>query len=567
MTEHNLATPKPAAASTPARAMLPSFDELIRSTEADYVTAGNSLAQAVERFETLEEAGGRIAGFTEGIDRVAAASVQLDASFRGAIDEVETAVAPLAELAATGDELNNCVTVMKNRVRTMRVLSINARVVIASISGETSGLMGFADDVRDAGTRIEAVLASVGDSLEHLRGSAAEVSANGERLHTLLGERAISMLSRLADDLETYKSGIQTLTSSGGLLVERGERLRRAVTAAVFALQAGDALRQRLEHCRVIAESMLDPSLRADSKAIGLLLRRQFEDLSARHRDEVGKAADALAAAQDETRAFLGEIGTLVPESDGPGSELHAAVGAIFALLEECAQAQEALHAGAQLMTERMREMLNAMADFTALGGRMRYIALNAVIACAGLGPEGDPLKAISHELRELADDCIEKQAQMQTLFQKLDGVWSAMNQRLDVASETMGGVVKASAQEIDASLAELATDLAAEGARIDKARSGLEEVVASGSDALRNNVAAVGKLAGTVVGGTEAPGGAVELTDAGRDVAARLRAVLSIEQERRVHDDWFRSVCGEAPPVPAPPAPAPANTLEDVFF
>lgn len=542
------------------------IEELIRTTETDFLRAGTSLAAAVDQFQTLEGAAGDIAGLSADVEGVAGAARSLDASLRAAMEQTGKGLAPLPVLSEIGAELDECVSVMSQRVRTMRVVSINARVVIATMDSSVSGLSRFADDVRDVGGEIEAVLVKLGAALADLRGGSSVVASGGERLRSILGERTTYALSELTGNLGRYERGLDHLTSSGGALARRGEGLRREVTAAVLALQAGDALRQRLEHCAAVLEAASEADAAADGDRLLHLARCHLDDLAAHHRAEVGKAADALEAAGGEARQFLGEIAGLVSTPDGPGTSLQAAVRSVGSLLKECGAATDALHAGATVMTDRMNDMLGFIAEFAALGERIRYIALNAVIACAGLGAEGDPLKAISSQLRELAEDSIERQRQMQVQINRLEAEWTTMHDGLAVASETLRVAVSDAAGRIERCLADLHAKLEVEGARIEAARRGLNENLETGSDALGRHVAAFGGAHALALRVTPAHVPVGRLGAAVSATSSRLRALLTIEQERRIHDGWHRTVTGSASPPP-PTAAAASPALDDILF
>ncbi|MCF3932960.1 hypothetical protein L1787_05965 [Acuticoccus sp. M5D2P5] len=545
--------------------LLKAVKSLTRTSEADFLRAGTSLESALNRFERLEAAASQVAGLSDRVDEVAQAAMELDGNMRGAIDEVANGLGPITELSTIGARLGECLAVMSQRVRTIRVVSINARVVIATMTSGASGLASFADDIRDVGSEIEAVLSRVDTALTDLRSSAEIVSTGGRRLTSVLGDKMARSLANLTDELVHYERGLGDLTRSGGGLAERSVRLRQAVTNAVMALQAGDALRQRLEHCAVIIETAQNPFSEPGPERLLLLTRFQLDDLAVRHRDEVGKAADALADAGAEAHHFLAEIGMLVPSPDGPGTALQAAVRTICDHLEECREATDALHTGAAAMTERMHEMLASMSDFAALGERIRYIALNAVIACVGLGSEGAPLTAISRQLRELAEECIERQNQMNALIDGIESTWTDMRGRLSLAAGTLQGDVARSAEGIEASLADLQSRLDAQGREIARARAGLDEDVAYGSDALQAQLASVEEVAAMALRLTPERVAPSPLSPAGAATSARLRALLTIEQERRVHDEWQRTITGEAPPAPnAAPAP---SSIDDILF
>lgn len=547
-----------------ARPLQSAIDELVRTTEADFLRAGTSLAAAVDRFETLEAAARDVATLSDRIEGVAEATQRLDDDLRKATEETRRGLAPLPEIPAIGAELDEHVAALSQRVRTMRVVSINARVIIATMTSGPAGLSRFADEVRDVGAEIEAVLAQVGAALVDLRSSSLTVSTSCARLESISGDATIRALARLTENLGHYEGALDHLTASGGALATRSERLRRAVMAAVVALQAGDALRQRLEHCSAILEAAFTAAGEPEARRLLLLTRCQIEDLAGRHRVEVGNAAGALQEARTEAHHFLDEISELVPKPDGPGTTLHAAIRSVCALLEQCRAETDALHAGAASMTERMHDMLESMTEFAALGERIRYIALNAVIACSGLGKEGDPLKAISGQLRELAEDAIGRRNEMQELIGRLETRWLAVQEGL-AASEALRGSVSGTAGDIERQLDDLHAQLATQGQRIESARDGLNEHIATGCTALERHVDAFSRIGDLTRQTTPASVPCATLDAAESQTIDRIRALLTIEQERRVHDECLRTVTGDAPA--AAPAPAAPPSLDDILF
>ncbi|WP_157961641.1 hypothetical protein [Acuticoccus kandeliae] len=536
-------------------------------TENVFTAAGDRLVAALDAFTALERDVAGIAEFalSDHAARLAKAVPDLASRCARSATEVTDALAPIESIAGTLGDMRAAVAGLKRLLGVMRLMSLNAQVIACTTKAEDVDLGSIADSVQRVATQVETIGRDIGERLTALESDAARVDAGGQALGAHFGERMHGMTRALAGDLDGFTEELGDLTTCGGRLGEAATRVRGAVTVAVGAMQAGDAHRQRLDH----VEAIFEAAGRGDTEerdAFHDLARLQLADALARHTVEVSRAISALREAETHIGTFREAVRVLLPAPGERGLALLAAVEEIEALLIRSREAQIVLDGDAAQLGASMRALLDAVGAFAETGKAMRYISFNSVIACVGLGEDGAAMRAVSEHLRTLAAEIAACRAELERQVGGLEEMWSRVSAGLARSQDDADAGAGAVASAIKRDLTSLGQSLTERLEELRQRNDAFGDVAAEGAALLGTHLGEVEALA-RAVDGWRVPGAPhFEPTEAFAARAAALRAVLSIECERTVHDEWA-GAHGLAPPPPASPRPAAQDDISAILF
>lgn len=322
--------------------------------------------------------------------------------------------------------------------------------------------------------------------------------------------------------------------------------IRAAVSKALLALQAGDAMRQGLEHADLVFRAACDPRIGAALRAAVLDLGgQQAAAAIERHRPHLHQLERELAEATARTEDFLHEVEDLFRPGRTGIKDLLDAYARIDGILDEGAGLQSALGEEARALSISVDTVQDIVHDIGAIEMRVNLIGINAVIACAGLGPDGLPLKVIAHQLRELVEESGGRVADLTSHLDAIRNSSRAVAELFERQSTEMQVIRDELETKVASGLAALRGSLAATRAAISDNQRLLAETLSEGLRAMTEHRDEIGRMAEALkaaVPETAAPT-ALHVSPQESDILAELRSLLSIEAERVVHDAWLARI------------------------
>ncbi|WP_292065915.1 hypothetical protein, partial [Marivita sp. XM-24bin2] len=392
-----------------------------------------------------------------------------------------------------------------------------------------------------------------GDALERARflGDLLTSSLNGP-------------VAALNSQLASFEDHINTLGSVSAEIADRSQSLMGASAQAVSGLQIGDTTRQRLEHVLVILEG--SATAFDESDALNALAAHQMQDIAHLHVEGVENVREGSTALQDGILTLVRDHLMIFEQRNG-SRKLKSQLDDIEDRIAQAVETQGLLMKFAQSLSREFEALTEVIAAGESFEARMRMIGINAVIACARLGPRGQALREIAGQLQQLARDA----------SARLPVVKTELAEMMDLASETIS-LLEAACERADA-LPEGAVRQLSDGVRdIGEAAYRSSEIVSairSTLDASRGWLAPVTEHAHLIEKTArmfnqhlhdDPYPGKVD------GVAADVFDIYTMERERDIHRKVILPPEGTPAPEPVvvetPTAPASVDdALDDIFF
>lgn len=234
--------------------------DAIKSTsalmEGRFLEIGQKLSASVEMLERLtalfaqlqiELDSPEMQSAIEGFARVASEVAALTGAQQGER-------AALTELSRIAAGLGHRIEEIHKEIRTIEVLTINARITASGIGPTGSDFLAYIGEIGQSLKLTETNLRQFRNDLmqvsEHLR--AASVSeADFDARHA---KTVAAIPKQLAQSIELIAARRRSAATAAGNVMARSQQVSNGISRVVTALQIGDATRQRMEHAQESAE-------------------------------------------------------------------------------------------------------------------------------------------------------------------------------------------------------------------------------------------------------------------------------------------------------------------------
>jgi hypothetical protein len=488
-----------------------------------------------------------------------------------------TEQADLAQLVDVVAAADHPISDLRRAVKMMGIVAINARVVAASIVGDSDDFDVFTHDIaklsESASTTIQDFTAVYRQLTDEV-GQAARQRGSFQNDHAeTLSDLAANMDNALAEVARQRAISVESSAETGRV----SRQIVGRIAGAVMALQVGDATRQRIEHveagletlCNLLEGGTLseDDAIAAQG-AIGGLQAAQLTAATDAFEGDVDDAGAALVDLSADARTIMAHSRSI--SGDGGGSPLAAlseAVRDAAVVLADCESERGKLELVATAVLRTVGTLLTHVEAVQEIEANMRLVSLNAAVKCAQLGPRGAALNVIARQLRELTGETVAAaEAAMAGLH---DAARLAQSFGAAANGDTAGrvGQLEQEAtvallllQGVDRSLAEALGTLERDGPNVIALLGHAAETFAdqaSISETMRD-------LALQIV--AEYPPGMPETPAALREVLAGLRKRYTMDAERKIHEQLFgKEVTVE--PEPAAQDDSEEIDLDDLFL
>ncbi len=523
------------------RRLADDFAQLRDQMEADFVAAGDRLIRACEQFQGLEAAMNRIAGLTEfhTIPRIVSAVQAFDRKVREQIGDIVQAIQPLLDLSARTQRVKTDILDLSRVVRTMGIVALNARVIVAGNDAGGRDLTGFTSDAELLISGAADNLRRMVTAIERLLSSSQQTRVAADEFNETLDTTVSSRLQDLTQELQVTEDWLGRTVSSSGALSLRAARVRSDMAATVMSLQSGDATRQRLDHIAVIliaAADAVKPGLRL---ALVDLARRQVDSASTEHLRNLRDACAALDRTGRGTLALLSDLDAAFAGRTRGVGPLNAAMAGLRDALSHCRARQTEFGGQTDTLRAAYRQIIDLADGLRGLDGKMHLVGMNAVIACANLGSQGLPLKETALQLQTLAASARALHEALGQSLSRMEDVSTRSQTALGTEGETLADLLGAEQASIAGLLDLVGAPLDEMRFLLDSRRTDLQSGTHLATEILGRHGRTFSALIDRVR--SIAPDAARGVADIGADlVVESLREILTMQQERDVHDDWL---------------------------
>jgi hypothetical protein len=321
------------------------------------------------------------------------------------VDVVTSADHPIAELRRT--------------VKMMGIVAINARVVAASVVGDSDDFDVFTTDIAKLSDSATATIHAFTTAYRRLTeevGQAARQRSQFESAHSDTLDALALDMERALDELARQRAVSVASTAETGRV---SRQIVGRIASAVMALQVGDATRQRIEHIESgieVLSSLIEQGLMTADEAVaarsamGGLQLAQLTAAADAFEGDVAEAGDALRDLAADAGAIMAQSRAVYGEGSKEGSSLatlNQAVRHAASVLRDCEAERTKLEVVANAVLDTVGVLLSHVEAVQEIEANMRLVSLNAAVKCAQLGPRGAALNVIARQLRELTGETV----------------------------------------------------------------------------------------------------------------------------------------------------------------
>jgi hypothetical protein len=308
---------------------------------------------------------------------------------------------------------------LRRTVKMMGIVAINARVVAASIVGDSDDFDVFTTDIAKLSEGATSTIQHFTTAYRQLTdevGQAARQRSQFENAHA-------DTLSVLAADMDVALSELarqRAISADGTAQTGRVSRqIVSRIASAVMALQVGDATRQRIEHVEagltalgdlLAAGNLQESDRHAASSLAGSLQVAQLSAAADAFENDVAEAGSALRDLAADARAIMDQSRAIYGQDGAEASSLTAlskAVRHAALVLRDCETERGKLESVATAVLSTVGTLLSHVEAVQEIEANMRLVSLNAAVKCAQLGPRGAALNVIARQLRELTGETV----------------------------------------------------------------------------------------------------------------------------------------------------------------
>lgn len=487
----------------------------------------------------------------------------------------------IGRLIAMAEHVSTPVTDLRRTVRTIRLIAVNARIVVAGLHGLDGDFAVLTTDMADLSRNVEGAVADFVGSYERLtttltvaRGASAAFSArHGGTLAAISGQIDAHLMT-----VDHYRARAAQKAREHE---DRTGQLRSGVSAAVAALQIGDITRQRIEHVEQALAALgagLDGNGRATCPAgnetlsmVSRLEAAQVEEAIDDFVAQVGGLATSLGGLADDAGAMMragnDEAEVLLSAGGTALGAINNNLKGICALFDDFEATHAELDRVAGDVALSLTGMIGHLEAIRAIERQVRMLGFNIAIQCTRIGDDGRALRVVARNLQELAGETVAAAGAIMSGLAEADATARLLAEHH--GSETAGdlaalkdeaGTAIASFEIVARRLRDHAAVMAKAGPRaVDLLRNAAGDV-SGRRDFCDDWRAALIRLQALASSCPEAPDAAA--LDA--TLIACLRALYTMDSERRLHDRLLGRA-GEG--MDDTPPSDDAAALDDIFF
>ena len=306
---------------------------------------------------------------------------------------------------------------LKRAVSSVGQVAINTRISAAQLPRGRSDFEAFTVDIVRLAEQAADSVGTFARVYERLADTLGTAEAKRAALEATQRRTLFGLKERLEESLAAAVERARQASLASGEIGELFSRISAGIASIVMALQIGDITRQRIEHVETGLAFLLDPDQSAEYAPGG-----NHEALvAAVCRLESAQAAQAAQDFERDVDRTVEAIHQLAADTEGivaNGRRIHedtvkASQTALAGLAEEvrraCALMRENETSRAELdeaalaVDTSLQDLLSCVKAVQSIKGGMHILGINMALKCAWLGPEGNTLNVIAHELRELA--------------------------------------------------------------------------------------------------------------------------------------------------------------------
>ena len=335
--------------------------------------------------------------------------------------------AALNELHALNREIGECLECLQHSIRTIGILTSNAKIEAARVDGAGNDFSNFTAEIAHLAKRAQETVGGYLDEHRKLVILLHNVGKTQAQFQHKYQDTLVSISADLDTTLKSVEARRHHAAASAVDIAERSMRINMAIGTAVMSLQVSDISRQRIEHIHSALEllqtgyessgeeeegtwagALDEPERDEITAAICGLQSEQLEDTIAEYDETVKKIHESLEQLVDECHSIANEgshvYGTTGQDAKSFLGALKSKLGDGMSLIRDCQIARSAVTDASAVVATTVRELQEKINTVNHIVLDMTIVGMNAALKSRQLGGLGRGLGIIADELRNYAN-------------------------------------------------------------------------------------------------------------------------------------------------------------------
>ncbi|MDR3467191.1 MAG: chemotaxis protein [Xanthobacteraceae bacterium] len=404
-----------------AEGAIASIGQINSRIEGAFAEAGEKLGRGLAIFEHLNQGLAQLSTELSGtnMEGAAAAFQEIAANLTLLADALPIESSLLGAIGAKAAEASAVLKLLLKHIQMISIISRSARIEAASLEGHRESFLSFTQEAFDLAQSVQSSIQDCARDQTHL---VAAVGLALGRQREFESRYRLELLSVGSDMTRSY-GGLQRQQADAVRLATttsaNAERIARSVGISIVSLQAGDSMRQRLEHvCRglrvvVDDEAPLAPDETRDASVadiVATLEADQLHDAIGQFDGEIRQIGQALGVLRSDVAGIV-EQGRALNGGEGDGSGrssfllgLKHNLSQASALIASCEQARRSVDEALAVVEQTLGKFRGEVSELSQAVADIILIGMNAGLKAGHLGTKGSSFVVIANELQTTAD-------------------------------------------------------------------------------------------------------------------------------------------------------------------
>ncbi|MCA0418154.1 MAG: hypothetical protein LCH80_05445 [Proteobacteria bacterium] len=407
----------------PLRTALPdivvSLEGQARSIDLTFASAGGSLGEGLTLFDGLKARLSTLSGQMSGeaFAEAVATLRRLAEGLRPLRQILSTELKALVEIASHSADAGRTLDQLLKHVRLITILTRSARIEASSIQGAGSDFSDFANEISDLTTAAQSAIESCAwdhARMSKLLGAALTSQRDFEKLYGPgLGALTDELLATFAELEGRQQCSVDLARDAAA----KSSNVGMSAGMAIISLQAGDSVRQRLEHAiaglRLAISVKSETAIPSEAQEVArdLLCELEAAQLNATAStlaEDTSTIDRNLQVVQDETGGLVELVLALYGDASVQTGSFMTELGDDLAhasdLLAKCNAARADLDHVSEALTDLLDTCQHTVDALATTVSSIVLIGTNASLRAARVGSSGRSLIVIAQELKTAAD-------------------------------------------------------------------------------------------------------------------------------------------------------------------
>lgn len=536
------------------------IEDVVSQIETTFAQVGSHLGRGHEIFQDLngglallsdELSGAKIEGPTTALRDIAA-------KLTGLAEVLPQESALLGTIGTSANETSNVLKSLVKQIQMVMIIARSARIEAAALDTSQESFLDFTQEAFELAKAVQVSIDGCTDDQQRLM-EAINVALGRQR--DFEGRYRAQLLS-VSEQLISAHSGMQGRQAGSVRVAEltsaSTKRIAEAVGVAIVSLQAGDSIRQRLEHvCRGLriaagSEPSLVPAAdvsQLDEQTSRLICQLQASQLKSSATSFEGDIRDidqSLKALIADAAEIVGH-GRSLYGGDGDMtsflSTVKQALAQASALIKTCESSRQSVEDALAVVEETLAKFRSAITALAETIVDIILIGMNAGLKAAQLGAKGRAFVVIANELKVTADNISAGADLLKPILDSIEGAAGNLKHlRVEGDSSSMADLEPSILNAIEgieagnSQLSQLMDRLVREGSQFEELMTGAKtslSVLSTKSAALPQTARQLDMANGSPINLAEDEASAIEY------VFDDLYAQYTMVSEREVHQQF----------------------------